>query len=158
MPPCGESARVTVNFHPDRLFADGLLVVEGLLRDGVYRSQFETGVTSASPTAYSGGDRWERRLFGGAYHPAGVAHRERPKYGALNLMQHPHGGAPGRTGLRHRAGAVGCERDRESRPFACPSSRALGGLGDARGDLAASQAALACSRAFRPSLSRRWGA
>ncbi|BFH68526.1 hypothetical protein J27TS7_51670 [Paenibacillus dendritiformis] len=90
------SARVTVNFHPDRLLADGSLVAEGLLRDGVYRSQFETGVTSASPTAYPGGDRdrWERRLFGGAYHQAGITHRERPKYGALNLMQHPDGGAP----------------------------------------------------------------
>lgn len=91
-----ESGRVTVNFHPDRILADGSLVVDGLLRDGVYRSQFETGVTSASPTAYPGGDRdrWERRLFGGAYHQAGIAPRERPKYGALNLMQHPDGGAP----------------------------------------------------------------
>lgn len=91
-----ESVRVTVNFHPDRLLAGGSLVVDGLLRDGVYRSQFETGVTSASPTAYPGGDRdrWERRLFGGAYHQAGLAHRERPKYGALNLLQHPEGGAP----------------------------------------------------------------
>ncbi|WP_397335028.1 DUF3626 domain-containing protein [Paenibacillus thiaminolyticus] len=61
-----ESVRMTVNFHPDRLFADGSLVVDGLLRDGVYRCQFETGVTSASLTAYPGGDRdrWERRLFG----------------------------------------------------------------------------------------------
>ncbi|MBG9791326.1 hypothetical protein ABD76_01745 [Paenibacillus dendritiformis] len=91
-----ESARVTVNFHPDRLLADGSLVVEGLLRDGAYRSQFETGMTSASPTAYPGGDRdrWERRLFGGAYHQAGIVPGERPKYGALNLMQHPDGCAP----------------------------------------------------------------
>lgn len=90
------SGRVTVNFHPDRTLADGSTVVEGLLRDGVYRSQFETGVTSASPTAYPGGDRdrWERRLFGGAYHQAGAAHRERPKYGTLNLLQHADGGAP----------------------------------------------------------------
>ena len=50
-----ESVRVTVNFHPDRLLADGSRVVDGLLRDGLYRSQFETGVTSASPTAYPDG-------------------------------------------------------------------------------------------------------
>jgi len=65
-----EHARVTLNFHPDRLRRDGLTVAEGLLRDGCYRSQFETGLTNASPTAFPGGarDTWERQLFGGAYH------------------------------------------------------------------------------------------
>jgi len=85
-------ARVTLNFHPDRLRPDGLSVAEGLLRDGFYRSQFETGVTNASPTAHAGGDRarWEDELFGGAY----ARDEERPKYGAFNVMAHPDGGSP----------------------------------------------------------------
>ncbi len=93
-----EHTRVTLNFHPDRVRRDGLTVAEGLLRDGVYRSQFDTGVTNGSPTAFLGGerDRWEERLFGSAYHegdPRGPTH-ERPKYGAFNVMSHSDGGSP----------------------------------------------------------------
>lgn len=90
------SARVTLNFHPDRLRRDGISVVEGLLTEGLYRNQFETGVTNGSPTAFSGGerDRWEERLFAGAYQSLGSEARERPKYGALNLFNHPDGGCP----------------------------------------------------------------
>lgn len=86
-------ARVTLNFHPDRVRRDGKTVAEGLLADGFYRSQFETGVTNGSPTAYSGGnrDRWEELLFGGAYQASGA---ERPKYGAFNVMEHVDGGSP----------------------------------------------------------------
>ncbi len=92
--------RVTLNFHPDRLRRDGLTVAEGLLRDGSYRSQFDTGVTNGSPTAFPGGerDRWEERLFGRAYHEVGSGDdrpaRERPKYGAFNVMSHSDGGSP----------------------------------------------------------------
>lgn len=39
-----EHARVTINFHPDRVLPTGLTVVEGLLREGKYLSQFETHV------------------------------------------------------------------------------------------------------------------
>src|SRR3712207_7188489 len=52
------------------LSRSGSTVAEGLLADGVYRTQFETGLSGGSTTAFAGGERdeWERRLFGGAYH------------------------------------------------------------------------------------------
>jgi hypothetical protein len=89
-----ERARVTLHFHPDRLLADGRSVAEGLLASGRYLSQFETGVSNGSLTAFAGGarDTWEAALFGGAYH-AGAALR-RPKYGALDVARHPDGGSP----------------------------------------------------------------
>lgn len=88
--------RVTLNFHPDRMLSDGTTVAEGLARDGVYRGQFETGISNGSRTAFPGGDRdrWERLLFGGAYHTAGGLPAHRPRYGCLNLANHPDGGAP----------------------------------------------------------------
>jgi hypothetical protein len=91
-----DHARVTINFHPDRVLPTGLTVVEGLLREGKYLSQFETHVTNGSRTAYPGGDRdlWEQMLFGGAYHASDVRYHERPKYGALNLMNHADGASP----------------------------------------------------------------
>ncbi len=87
-------ARVTVHFHPDRLTADGRTVVQGLLAHGRYRSQFETGISNGGLTAFPGGDRdrWEHRLFGGAYDGAPAA--ARPVYGALDLVGHPDGAAP----------------------------------------------------------------
>ena len=91
-----QEATVTLNFHPDRLGADDRSVAECLLAEGRYRGQFETGITSGSRTAYPGGERdcWEQQLFGGAYQTAGVRPEDRPKYGALNLMQHADGGSP----------------------------------------------------------------
>jgi hypothetical protein len=89
-------ARVDVHFHPERTTRDGRTVVEGLLAHGRLRSQFETGISSGSPTAFPGGERdeWERRMFGSAYHAAGVAGADRPKYGALEVLPHPDGAAP----------------------------------------------------------------
>lgn len=86
------SLRVTLSFHPDRGSA-GSTVLEHLVQDGVYRSQFETGTSNGGLTAHPGGDRWqwEQRIFGGAYHDAPA--RERPKYGALNHRQRRIGGA-----------------------------------------------------------------
>lgn len=86
--------RVTLNFHPDRRRADGLTVAEALLGEGLYRSQFETGLTAGSRTAFAGGPRdlWEAHMFGGAY--SGAADTERPRYGGLNLMRHPDGASP----------------------------------------------------------------
>ncbi|MFS8102779.1 DUF3626 domain-containing protein [Lentzea alba] len=80
--------RVTLNFHP------GNGVLASLARDGVYRSQFETGTSNGGLTAHPGGARWdwESRLFGGAYDNADPA--DRPKYGALNHRRSPYGGAP----------------------------------------------------------------
>jgi hypothetical protein len=40
--PVDPSLRVTLHFHPDRLVA-GAPMLEIIARDGVYRSQFETG-------------------------------------------------------------------------------------------------------------------
>ncbi|MCG7410857.1 DUF3626 domain-containing protein [Paenibacillus sp. ACRRX] len=92
----GMHARVTLNFHPDRILPSGLTVVEGLLRDGAYHSQFVTGVSNGSRTAFPGGDRdrWEEKLFGGVYQSDGVRDYERPKYGALNLMNYVDGASP----------------------------------------------------------------
>jgi len=90
------SARVAVHFHPDRLGATHRTVAESLLDDGLYRSQFETGLSGGSVSAYPGGERdqWENRLFGGAYNKNGVTNAERPKYGALELVRHPDGPIP----------------------------------------------------------------
>ena len=50
-------------------------------KEGVYRNQFETGLSSGSLSAFPGGarDTWESALFGGAYHTDGVTASERPK-------------------------------------------------------------------------------
>ncbi|WP_343906926.1 DUF3626 domain-containing protein [Nocardioides aquiterrae] len=92
-PPLDRSLRVTLNFHPDRLSA-GDTVLERLARDGVYRSQFETGTSNGGLTAHPGGARWrwEQRIFGHAYDDAPAA--ERPKYGALNHRRRCIGAAP----------------------------------------------------------------
>ena len=69
-----------LHFHPDRFGHKTTNVAESLLVEGVYRNQFESGLSSASPTAYPGGERdiWERTLFGGAYHIDSVLASERP--------------------------------------------------------------------------------
>lgn len=91
--PLDRRLRVTINFHPE-LPTDGVTVLRALARDGSYRSQFETGVTSGDPSARPGGGRWdwERRLFGGAYDAALPS--ERPKYGALDDRGRAVGAAP----------------------------------------------------------------
>jgi len=60
--------QIELNFHPDRLVSSGESVAEAMLREGVYRSQFETRISNGSRTAFPGGfrDLWEERLFGGA--------------------------------------------------------------------------------------------
>jgi hypothetical protein len=83
-----DRAPITIAFHPDRLLADGRTVADHLADEGVYRSQFETGISNGG----LGGDRdrWEQRMFPGAYtSPAG-----RPVYGALNLAGHLDGASP----------------------------------------------------------------
>lgn len=78
----------------------GATVLECLVRDGAYRSQFETGTSNGGLTAHPGGDRWlwEQRIFGHAYDDAPVS--ERPKYGALNHRRRRIGAAP-RFGSAH---------------------------------------------------------
>jgi hypothetical protein len=101
---------VTVNFHPDRLLADGRSVAEALYAEGVYRSQFESKISNGGLTAFPGGarDRWERALFGGAYQAPGVREDERPKYGGLDLMNYSDGACPrfGSCHLRLKAAAL----------------------------------------------------
>ncbi|WP_433384773.1 DUF3626 domain-containing protein [Actinoplanes sp. CA-142083] len=83
-----ERAAITVSFHPDRLAASGLAVAEALAVEGVYRSQFETGISNGG----LGGPRlsWEERMFPGVYDgPLG-----RPVYGGLNLAGYPDGASP----------------------------------------------------------------
>lgn len=83
---------VTVQFHPDWPH-QGRMVIEALVAEGVYRSQFVTGISNGGLTAHPGGDRWrwESRLFAGRYdaRPA----EERPVYGAWNRRADPYGGA-----------------------------------------------------------------
>ena len=88
--------RIGLHFHPERLCKTGRNVADGLLESGTYKSQFETGLSSGSPTAFPGGERdvWEERLFGGAYHRSNGLLSDRPKYGALEVMGHPDGPAP----------------------------------------------------------------
>ena len=89
-------ARVVIHFHPDRLCIERTSVAEALLADGVYRNQYETGLSTGSRSAFPGGarDTWEKTLFGGAYHREGAAGWERPKYGALELVRYPDGPIP----------------------------------------------------------------
>ncbi|MBC7631371.1 MAG: DUF3626 domain-containing protein [Flavobacterium sp.] len=84
--------RVTLQFHPNWPSNDGL-VIESMARDGVYRSQFETGLSNGGLTAFVGGDRWrwESRLFEGRYDAAPAS--ARPVYGAWNRRCDPYGGA-----------------------------------------------------------------
>lgn len=103
----GPPLPVTVHFHPDRLVS-GTLLLEVLAREGVYRSQFETGTSTGGLTAHLGGDRWawESRLFGGAYDFARAG--QRPKYGSLNFRRRLTGGSPrfGSAHLRLRASVL----------------------------------------------------
>ncbi|WP_109506541.1 DUF3626 domain-containing protein [Nocardioides speluncae] len=83
---------VTLHFHPDWPFADGL-VIEAMAGDGSYRSQFETGTSNGGLTAHPGGDRWrwESRIFAGRYDDGAAA--ARPVYGSWNHRGRPHGGS-----------------------------------------------------------------
>ena len=89
-------ARIVLHFHPDRFGSKSTTVAQALLEEGVYRNQFETGLSSGSVSAFPGGERdaWENTLFGGAYHGDGVTRAERPKYGALELVRYSDGPIP----------------------------------------------------------------
>ena len=91
--PIDQHLRVTVNFHPDRIYND-LHILDSMAETGVYKSQFETRTSNGGLTAHPGGDRWnwENRLFGNAYDKADPG--ERPKYGALNYKRSQYGASP----------------------------------------------------------------
>jgi len=90
------NTQIAIHFHPERLTKEGYPVAEGLLRTGRYHTQYETGISSGSPTAFPGGarDEWEKTFFGGLYHQEASKLLERPKYGALMLVGHLDGPAP----------------------------------------------------------------
>jgi hypothetical protein len=92
-PPLPPGTTITVQFHPDRLHL-GEPLLRTLARDGVYRSQFETGSGNGALTAFRGGTRrmWESRMFGGAYDEAEPTLR--PKYGALDVHKRSTGASP----------------------------------------------------------------
>lgn len=98
-PALDPEARVTLNFHPDRLVR-GVPILRALAEDGTYHSQFVTGTSNGGLTAHPGGDRrrWESRIFGGSYDEASAP--ERPVYGALNFRRQAVGAAP-RFGSSH---------------------------------------------------------
>lgn len=87
---------VIINFHPDRISSNGNLIIEGILKEGKYYSQFRTGTSSGSKTAYAGGERdlWEKELFGGCYHTRGTNNDRRVKYGSLNILNYKDGASP----------------------------------------------------------------
>ncbi|GAA2218868.1 hypothetical protein GCM10010429_51420 [Micromonospora olivasterospora] len=89
--------RLTLNFHPDRLLADGRTVAAALAGDGVYRSQFETGISNGGLSAYPGGDRdrWEEALFGGAYQAPVCCRRTARSTGGSTCSTTPTAPAPG---------------------------------------------------------------
>ncbi|MFF0343175.1 DUF3626 domain-containing protein [Kribbella sp. NPDC004875] len=83
---------ITLQFQPDWPHG-GRMVIESLAADGVYRSQFSTGISNGGLTAFPGGDRWrwESRLFDGRYDEKSAA--DRPMYGVWNRRRDPYGGA-----------------------------------------------------------------
>jgi len=87
------NARLTLNFHPDRVDRQGRTVAQGLLEDGRYRPQSDTGVSNGGRSAVPGGlrTRWETSLFAGVYDDSLAP---RPVYGALDLTCDVHGGSP----------------------------------------------------------------
>lgn len=91
-----QDARVALHFHPDRPDPNNKPVAQALLEQGIYKSQFETHLSSGSVSAYPGGarDLWEEKLFGRAYQMDGVSNADRPKYGSLEIFQYPDGPSP----------------------------------------------------------------
>src|SRR6478735_1975750 len=129
--PLDPTLRVTLNFHPDRLVR-GEPVLAVMARDGVYRSQFETGTGNGGLTAHPGGSRWrwESRIFGGAYDDA--PSHERPVYGSLNHRGRAVGGSVrfGSSHLRLTAEALHratfCYPDSYLEPLHFGTARAMG--------------------------------
>ena len=79
---------LTLNFHPDRLLADGRCVAQALHDDGVYRSQFETRISIRNLTITDHLGIRMRILFetwrGGRSHTICIAWRQR--IGSINTV------------------------------------------------------------------------
>lgn len=91
-----KNAQVLIHFHPDRISNKGKSVAQLLYEEGSYKTQFETGISNGGLTAFRGGqrDNWEKGLFGGVYQKEETEMSERPKYGALDLLNFSDGAAP----------------------------------------------------------------
>jgi hypothetical protein len=65
-------------------------------KEGLYRNQFESGLTAGAVSAREGGDRDQSELsmFQRAYHEGLFDPSSRPKYGALDILKRNMGGAP----------------------------------------------------------------
>lgn len=83
---------ITLQFHPDWLHGAST-VIESMANDGIYLSQFVTGISNGGLAAHRHGSRWswESRLFDGLYDTADPS--TRPVYGAWNRRNDPYGGA-----------------------------------------------------------------
>jgi hypothetical protein len=82
---------ITLHFHPNWPHRDQM-VIESMVNDGFYRSQFVTGISNGGMTAFKGGDRWrwESRLFAGEYDEQDPV--ARPVYGVWNRRDDVYGG------------------------------------------------------------------
>ena len=126
-PGVAPAADITMHFSPDRVLADGRSVAEALLAEGVYRNQFETGISNGA----LGGPRdgWERALFGGAYHAPGVDPSERPRYGGLNVLERLGGTCPAFGSCHLRLGPAVVERATFTFPDSVFDPTAVGVVG-----------------------------
>ncbi|QNJ92561.1 DUF3626 domain-containing protein [Mycolicibacterium fluoranthenivorans] len=88
------SSQPTINFHPDRIARDNTTVISSMRAQGMIENQFQTTLTSGYRIAEKNAIRMRREseIFGGVYDSA--ESRERPKYGALNMLSNPRGGWP----------------------------------------------------------------
>lgn len=92
--PVDGQISVTINFHPDRYTIDGKPILCEMAKSQYLKSQFQTGTSNGSISAYPGGARWswESKAFDSLYD--NVDEKYRPKYGALNYQNRPEGASP----------------------------------------------------------------
>ncbi|WP_307853747.1 DUF3626 domain-containing protein [Nocardioides palaemonis] len=122
-----------LHFHPGWPSGSGT-VLDAVVRDGCYRSQWVTGTSNGGLTAHPGGDRWrwESRIFDGRYD--GARPEDRPVYGAWNRRDDAYGAASrfGSAYLRLRPHTLGrttfCWPDSVFGPRASGGPEALGEL------------------------------
>lgn len=90
-----DHALLQIQFRPDKLLPDpdptapARTIVDSLIETMMYKSVFETQVSSIGDkgTAGSSRDGWEKTIFDGGYHPTWAStYEQRPKYGAINAM------------------------------------------------------------------------
>lgn len=85
--------RATINFHPDLITGEGLLVAEKLLHEGEYYSQFVTKNSNGYHSIPFDNlrEKWETNIFGT---DVSLADFEHPKYAGLNIFSYLEGAFP----------------------------------------------------------------